>query len=104
MKARDVEDGTASIGHLVPIVNLLRNLTWACFPPPHSKVPLDLGCGYLFMEEQEAVRSPVGQVVVVPLTEWAVLTRSLVLQGRDSAGRGGLRPLTAAGWAPPLVR
>lgn len=47
------------------------------------KVLLDLGCGCLFIEDQEAVRSHVGQVVVAPLVEWAVLTSSLVLQGRQ---------------------
>lgn len=49
------------------------------------------------MEEQEAVRSPVGQVVVTPVAEWAVVARCLVLQRRDSAARDGLRSLTAAG-------
>lgn len=65
---------------------------------------LVLGCGCLFIEEQEAVRNQVGQGVVAPLAEWAGLTGSLVLQGRDSAERGKLRFLTAAGWGPPLVK
>lgn len=45
-----------------------------------------------------------GLGVVAPLAEWAGLTGSLVLQGRDSAERGKLRFLTAAGWGPPLVK
>lgn len=56
------------------------------------------------MEEQEVVRSPVGQVVVVPMAGWAVLARSLVLQGRDSARKRELKSLTAAAWDPLLVK
>lgn len=56
------------------------------------------------MEEQEAVRNPVGQIVVAPVTEWAVLARCLVLQRRDSAARGGQSSLTAAGWDASLVK